>query len=416
MAKIDAPTAMIPYEEALELITSAVRPLDAETLPLPRAHGRYLARVVKARFQLPRFEQSAMDGFAVRSSDLLEASPDRPVTLAVIGEMAAGGADRLKLRSGQTVKVFTGGRLPVGADTVVMKEFVDCEDDEADFRAWAPQGDHIRRAGEELRRGDEILPAGTRVTPPVVGLLAAMGLTEARVVRAPTVTVITMGDELVPPGKPLDMGKIYDANGPALSAALQALGVDRVRVRRVRDSIGVLQRTLASALAASDLVITVGGASVGDHDHVAGARSLLGVRELFQRVAIKPGKPNIFGIDPEGVPVYGLPGNPVSALVSFHQLVKPLIGVMMGAGVLPGRTVPVSLRKPEAKRRGRAHWLRGRLVQAGNKLQADLSTAQESHMLSGLATADILAELPADSDHVSTDELLRAWLIDWDKC
>ena len=413
MAKSPTPAAMIPYEQALELLTGAVGPLGAETLSLARAQGRYLAGALKARFQLPRFEQSAMDGFAVRGADLAGATPDRPVTLVVAGEMAAGAAQRLQLRAGRTVKVFTGGRLPVGADTVVMKEYVDCQGDEARFAAPALQGDHIRRAGEELRRGDEILPARTRITPPVVGLLAAMGLAEVRVVRAPTVTVITMGDELVPPGKPLGAGQIHDANGPALKAALQGMGVTRVRLRRVRDSLAALQRSLAAALAASELVITVGGASVGDHDHVAEARSLLGVRELFHKVAIKPGKPNIFGLDTQGVPVFGLPGNPVSALVSFHQLVKPLIGVMMGAGVRPGRTVPVSLREPVVKRPGRAHWLRGRLVPAGAELEADLASAQGSHMLSGLAAADILAELPAHSHGVATDEVLKAWLIDW---
>jgi molybdopterin molybdotransferase len=412
----DASLAMIPYEQALEIVTGAVRPLGAENLSLARAAGRYLSGPVKARRQLPGFEQSVMDGFAVRAADLADASPAGPVTLVVAGEMAAGPVRRLRLGAGRTVKVFTGGRLPLGADAVVMQEHVTCAGDEARFGAQPAVGDHIRRAGEEIRRGDVVLPAGTRVTPPVVGLLAALGLTEVKVVRTPTVTVITMGDELVPPGEPLTAGRIHDANGPALRAALQAVGVSRVRLRRVRDDVGALERSLAAALAASDLVVTVGGASVGDHDHVAAARSTLGVRELFYRVAVKPGKPNIFGLDPRGVPVFGLPGNPVSALVSFHQLVKPLLGVMMGAGVRPGRALPVSLREPVDKKPGRAHWLRGRLVPAQDGLVAELATAQGSHMLSGLATADILAELPAASDHVTTDEVLRAWLIDWDAC
>jgi len=410
----DRTAVMITYEQALEFVMESVHTLDAESLTLVRARGRYLARTVKARFQLPRFEQSAMDGFAVRTADLAAAAPGNPVTLVVAGEMPAGTAQRMRLGAARTVKVFTGGRLPAGADAVVMKEYVTWEGGRAVFRAPARVGDHIRRAGEELRRGDEILAAGTRVTPPVVGLLAAMGLTEALVVRAPIVTIITMGDELVAPGKPLATGRIHDANGPALKAALQGMGVGVVRLRRVRDSLVALRRSLAAALAASDLVITVGGASVGDHDHVAEARSLLGVRELFHKVAIKPGKPNIFGLDPDGVPVFGLPGNPVSALVSFHQLVKPLIRVMMGGGASPGRTVPVTLCRPLDKKPGRTHWLRARLVAAGDGLQADLAAAQGSHMLSGLAAADILAELPPGCDHEATDDVLRAWLLDWD--
>ncbi len=416
MKNTDPHAGMIPYEQALELVTSAVRPLAPETLALARAHGRYLAVPVKARHQMPRFEQSAMDGFAVRRADLARATAGTPVELAVAGEIPAGAAGRPHLKLGQTMKVFTGGRLPVAADAVVMKEYVDCDGKTAAFTKQPQPGDHIRRAGEEMRRGQVVLSARTRVTPPVIGLLAAMGRTEVRVVRAPTVTVITMGDELLAPDKPLAPGKIHDANGPALRAALQALGVARIRVRRVRDSVSVLRRTLASALEASDLVLTVGGASVGDHDHVAAARSLLGVRELFQRVAVKPGKPNIFGLGPGGVPVFGLPGNPVSALVAFHQLVKPLIGVMVGAATRVGRAVPVTLRAPVTKNPGRAHWLRGRLIPRGAGLEADLASAQDSHMLSGLATADILAELPADAERVTTDARLRAWLLDWDKC
>lgn len=415
MKNLDPHEGMIPYGQALELIRSSVAPLGAETVPLARARGRYLATPVKARHQLPRFDQSAMDGFAVRREDLLEASGAAPVALEIVGELAAGDPRRPKLGADQTAKVFTGGLLPRGADAVVMKEYVIEDEDEALFAACPGAGDHIRRAGEELERGDVILKARTRVTPPVIGLLAANGLKEANVVRAPTVTVITMGDELVAPGRPLSAGKIHDANGPALRAALQAVGITRVRVRRVRDRIGVLQRALASSLANSDLVITVGGASVGEHDHVAGARSLLGVKELFHRVAVKPGKPNIFGLSPDGVPVFGLPGNPVSALVSFHQLVRPLIAVLMGAPPWVGRTVPVTLSEAAHKKPGRAHWLRGTLKRRGANLEAELMDAQGSHMLSGLAYADILAELPAGAEEVGTDEVLRAWLLDWEK-
>ncbi|MCP4571410.1 MAG: molybdopterin molybdotransferase MoeA [bacterium] len=406
---------MVPYEQALELVTSSVKPLRPETVPLNGAQGRYLAVPLKARYPMPRFDQSAMDGYAVFHADLDAVAPGKPVTLEVVGEMPAGGAGRPKLRRGRTVKVFTGGRLPAGADTVVMKEYVDFEDDRAGFLQQPKHGANIRRLGEELQRGAEILPARTRITPPVVGLLASMDRTEVRVHGLPTVTVITMGDELVAPGKPLGPGQIRDANGPALRAALQALGIRKIRVRRVRDSVSVLQRTLAAAMESSDLVITVGGASVGDHDHVAAARSLLGVKELYSRVAVKPGKPNIFGLGPGGVPMYGLPGNPVSALVSFHQFVKPLIAVMMGAMPGAGRSVSTYLPGAEKKKSGRTYWLRGRLVPRGPALEADLAAAQQSHMLTGLAAADILAELPADTDHVDAGALVRAWLIDWDK-
>lgn len=405
---------MIAYPDALRLVLDHVDMMPGETIPVDKALGRYLARPVKAPAHSPRFEQSAMDGYAVHGADVARARSDRPLVLKLADELPAGDPRPVTLKPGHTVKVFTGSRLPRGAAAVAMKEIV--TRDAAGRAAIAGKvkaGDHIRRVGEEYRRGDVILPAGARVTPPVIGMLVMLGQTTAPVRRLPAVTVITMGNELVAPGTRLGPGQIPDANGPAVVAALKALGVAKIRHTRVKDTLAGLTRALKSGLKNSDLVITVGGASVGDYDYVHDARGNLGVGDLFTRVAIRPGKPNIFGLAPDKTPVFGLPGNPVSALVSFHQLVKPAVLKMMGAPKVEALVLPVTL--PEAVRQhpGRLSWLRGMMELEDATLKATLATGQGSHMLSGLALADVLVEIPADTAETRAGDTLRAVKLDW---
>ena len=406
---------MIPYAEALHIVRDHVKPLPTETLPLEKALGRFLARAAKAPAHSPRFEQSAMDGYAVKMADVKGARPDRPVTLQLLDELPAGDQRQVILKSGHTVKVFTGSRLPRGAEAVVMMEYVTLDNGRAVVAWKVDQGDHIRRVGEEYRKGDVILPVGTRVTPPVVGMLVMLGKTEVAVRRLPAVTVLTMGDELVPPGTRPGAGQIPDSNGPAVTAALRALGLTRVKHRRVKDSLAALTRAMRAGLGESDLLITVGGASVGDYDYVHDARRALKVKDLFKKVAIKPGKPNLFGLAPGRKPVFGLPGNPVSALVSFHQLVKPALLKMMGAPEREAGVVPVRLKQDSKQKKGRLGWLRGQTEMVGPDLEATLVTGQGSHMLSGLALADVLVEIPADTTEVRAGGILRAVELDWDR-
>ncbi len=406
---------MIPYPEALRIVLDNIKPLGVETVPVGQALGGFLARPVKAPAHSPRFEQSAMDGFAVRMKDIAIARSNRAVFLDLADELPAGDARSVKLKSGQTVKVFTGSRLPRGAEAVVMKEFVTVEDGRTAIAWKVSAGDHIRRVGEEYRRGDVILPGGLRVTPPVVGMLVALGKDRAAVRRRPSVTVITMGDELVPPGTKPGPGQIPDSNGPAVVAALHALGVTKVRFRRVKDRLPQLVRALKDGLEKSDLVITVGGASVGDYDFVHEARRDLGVRDLFTKVAIKPGKPNIFGLDRRQKPVFGLPGNSVSALVSFHQLVKPAIMKMSGAADVDSLSLPTRLGDGARRNPDRLNLLRGRLICDDDQLTAHLVTGQGSHMLSGLALADVLVQIPPGTSRAKAGEKVTAVKLDWEK-
>ncbi len=408
-------TGLTPYPDALRIVLDTCRPLGVEAVPLALARGRYLAAPVKAPLDSPRFEQSAMDGFAVRSVDLAAATDTAPVSLEVAGELPAGDGRTITLKKGRAVRVFTGGRLPRGADAVVIVEVVESDGDRAVFRAPARPGANIRRKGEEYRKGDVILPAGVRVTPPVIGVLASLGLDRVRVGRLPKVTLITMGDELLAPGQKLAPGRIHDANGPALNAALAALGIAAIRHRRVRDRKSALKQSLRAALRWSDVVITVGGASVGDHDHTADARKELGVKTLFSRMAVKPGKPNLYGLGPGGVPVFSLPGNPVSALVGFHQLVKPALRAMMGCAEPRDPVLPVALGSAVRKKKGRLNWLRAVLERRGDTLVADVKSLQESHMLSSLALADLLVEIDRDAAGADPGQIVPSCLLDWER-
>ncbi|MCK9994981.1 MAG: molybdopterin molybdotransferase MoeA [Candidatus Krumholzibacteria bacterium] len=406
---------MIPYPEALRMVLDNIRPLSTKTVPVDKALGGFLARPVKAPAHSPRFEQSAMDGYAVRMADVAGARPGHPVVLKLADEIPAGNRKSVTLKKGQTVKVFTGSRLPRGVEAVVMKEYVALSDDQAAIACKVSMGDNIRRVGEEYRRGDVVLPAGVRVTPPVVGMLVMLGKGRAVIRRLPTVTVITMGNELVAPGTRLGPGQIPDSNGPSVTAALRALGVTGIRRRRVKDKLPALVKAMKEGLENSDLVVTVGGASVGDYDYVHDARKELGVRDIYTKVAIKPGKPNLFGLDRRKTPVFGLPGNPVSALVSFHGLLKPAVLKMMGSLDEGSLVLPVKLNEATRKKPGRLNWLRGRLDMEDLNLTAELVTGQESHMLSGLAMADILVEIPLEAVGSASGETLLGVKLDWDK-
>ena len=397
---------MISYEEALAIVLKSVkvqRPISASP---EESLGRVLARPVKARLRMPRYDQSAMDGIAVLVEDVAAASDTNPVRLQLIDEIPAGSSRRPGLRPGTAIKVFTGSGVPRNTGGIVMVEYCRFSDDQIEVLRAAGPGDHLRWAGEEVQRGDVILESGVRLTPPVIGVLALFGIESVKIHPAPTVGVITMGDELAAPGSKLGPAQIYDSNGPALRAALEGTGIGKIRSWRVGDRKKDLVRAFRAATRACDVVLSCGGASVGDHDHVAAAREELGIREAFSRVAIKPGKPNVFGLAPAGVPVFSLPGNPVSALVSFHQLVRPALLKMLGqqpTALIESARMTVG----HYKKAGRLEWLRGVLGSDDGNQTVTPVGAQGSHMLTGLARADSLIEIPADSEGIEHgDEVL----------
>lgn len=410
---------MISYEEAMELVLRECEPLGKRWLGLDRLLGCVLAAPVKTTFPLPRFDNSAMDGFALRAADFARATPDNPIPLPVIATIRAGDPPLLppysvggeleggSLPAGKAMRIMTGAPLPDGADAVLMREEVE-QDDRLLITRPPFKGENVRHRGEEFGEGDEVLLAGTRVTPPVIGMLATLGRASALVFRRPKVTLIVTGDELRSPGRPIADGQIYDSNTSSLRAALSAGGIGDARAVRCADTRKAVSREMVAALKWSDIILTVGGVSVGDYDYVKAVVAELGIREVFWRVAMKPGKPLYFGVaEPRRSRprlIFGLPGNPVSALVSFELFVKTAIRRMTGDPNPKPRTDTAILGGTLKKKEGRLEFVRGTgRLQDGTRFVSP-ARRQESHMVSGLAAGDCLilfprelSELPAGS-------------------
>lgn len=330
-------------------------------------------------FDVPGFDNSQVDGYAVRSEDR---GPRR-----IAGESAAGGSPPPRVEAGEAVRIFTGAPLPEGTDAVVMQEDARAVDGLVETEAPLAPGDFVRRRGEEIAAGTAFDVRGRIATPPQVGLAASFGLTEIEVYRTPRVAIVGTGSELVPPGKPLAEGQVYASNPLALAAALRPFGI-AAQTLLVGDDPSHTRSVLEDALDRSDVLVTVGGVSVGDHDLVRPTLAALGVEESLWRVAMKPGKPFYMGRLADKT-VFGLPGNPVSALVAFALLVRPAIRAMLGMTDAAEETT-ARLGAPIRRKDLRYEFLRATLA-------GDVATpvsAQCSHMQTGLAFADALIHVP----------------------
>lgn len=410
---------VLSYEEALQAILDNTRSLPTETVPLDALLGRYLACPLAAKFDLPMFDNSAVDGYGVRLEDVRAAGPDHPVKLKLTGTVSAGDRAERAVVSGMALKIMTGAMVPETAEAVIMREFCEEQYGFVVVSATAKHGENIRRKGEEVQTGATVLPLGTFVTPPVVGLIATMGYNEALVYQRPKVAVVATGDELIEPGRPLAPGQIYDSNSYAMSAAVKALGFETCGTFHARDDVEATRKNLSEALDSSDVVVSAGGVSVGDFDYVKDVFEQLGVRTIFWKIAVKPGKPVYFGIlendDNTQKLVFGLPGNPVSALVTFHQFVRPALLKMIGCttqgNVFSAHAgLKAAISKPLKKKPGRLDFVRGVLESEGGQLTATPTTGQESHMLSGLAKANCLIYFAADVQKNDAGDFLP---IDW---
>ncbi|OGG01159.1 MAG: hypothetical protein A3F83_15605 [Candidatus Glassbacteria bacterium RIFCSPLOWO2_12_FULL_58_11] len=417
---------MLSYREALALILVRLGPLPAGTVKLEEAAGRVLAQEIMAASDSPSFDNSAVDGYAVRVADTAGAAETAPVRLRLSGTVAAGAAAVPVLEPGAAIKIMTGARLPRGADAVIMKEFAGEQGRSVLLRRAVHDGENIRRRGAEFRKGQRVLSAGTRINVPAIGLVAAFGQAEVRVFGRPLVSIISTGSELVAPGAPRREGQIYDSNSVALAAACRELGVEVRYCARVADRRSELLKRLRRALHCSDVLLTAGGVSVGDKDLVRECCVELGVEEVFWRVAIKPGKPVYFGIRQTGTgkktggdsggqlkAVFGLPGNPVAALLCFHQLVKPALLKMMGQASRKRPVLSALLVERLSKKAGRLEWVRGVLAAKGGALAVRPVTGQESHMLGGLAQAECLILFPASRVTLEKGSRVQVEILDW---
>ena len=380
---------MLSVADAARAVIDRVPRLPGELVPLDRAAGRILAADVRAPRALPGFDNSAMDGYAARSAEL-------PGTLPVAGVVAAGQLDVPALPAGAALRIFTGAPMPAGADTVVIQEDAARDGDRVRLPA-SPAGDNVRVVGEDVAIGALALPAGTRLTGWDIGLCAALGLTELPVARAPRVALIATGDELVDVATPPRPGQLVDSSVHALAALVREAGGTADRLGIARDNLASLADRIAAARD-HDVVVTTGGVSVGDRDHVREALAAAGISLELYKVAMKPGKPFSFGMRPGAppAPVFGLPGNPVSTVVAFELFLRPALLAMQGARVVSRPEVTVRVAGGYRKDRGRAHYLRARVVRQGEQLIATPHAKQGSAMLSSLVGCNALVMIGAE--------------------
>jgi molybdopterin molybdotransferase len=390
-------TGQLSIEVALAIVLGRVRPLGIEDVPVGLAAGRVLAEPATATIDLPSFDSSAMDGFAVRPEDT-------PGRLRVVGQSAAGRPFEGTLAAGEAVAISTGAVVPAGAGAVVPVEESTVEGDAVVVATGAP-GAHIRLRGGDATAGTLVVPAGTRVRPAQIGALAAAGLAVVRAARRPRVVVLATGNELRPPGSALAHGQIYEANTPLLAAQLATAGAD-VDVRDpVADDPEATVAALADGLAA-DVLVTSGGVSVGPHDLVRSALAQLGVEEVFWRVAVRPGRPVAFGVRGETL-VFGLPGNPVSSLVGCELFVRPAVLALQRASDPGPHYLPGRLARPVRQDPQRAQLLRARARAEADGIVLEPLGGQESHMIATSAAAEALVLIPAGDQELLQGTAVR---------
>ncbi len=371
---------LLNIEEARELVLHAAAPLETEEVPVGEALGRVLAEELRAAHDVPGFANSAMDGYAVRSG-----KADRD--LVVVGESRAGRPADVPVGYGEAIRISTGAMLPEGADAVLQQELVEDSGERIRLLDDVAPGRNVREPGEDLLAGDHVLGAGTRLGPADLGVAVNAGRARIRCASRPRVAVLATGDELLPAGAPLGPGQVHDSNGVTLTALAARDGADVVLTRHVPDHFHATRRAIEDALSAADVVILSGGVSVGPHDHVKPALSDLGVEERFWRVALRPGKPTWFGARGRTL-VFGLPGNPVSAMVTFLLFVRPALAALQWAEPPTGGRAVLGERvmcHPD-----RDECVRVRLEDGA----AYVTGPQGSHVLRSMSLADGLVVIP----------------------
>ena len=390
-------------ERARELILERIAgPLEAETVAVVDAVGRVLATDVTSADAIPGFDNSAMDGYAVRRADLAGASETTPVTLRVADESRAGHPAASELGGGEAHAISTGAMVPAGADAVIRVEDTDAGREQVAIRVEPAPAANIRRAGEDIAAGETVLDAGTVVDAAVAGVVASVGLAEIECARRPRMSVLTTGDELREPGAPLEPGTIRNSNAYTLASLIAAAGAEFTGSRIVADDRDATGEALAAALV-DDLVVVSGGVSVGEHDHVRPALAALGVEQVFWGVALRPGKPTYFGVGGSTL-VFGLPGNPVSAMVTFGLFVRPAIRALLGAADPPRPRATAILDERYPKEPGRAHLIRCRLELRDDGWHARPTKDQGSHVLTSMLGADAFAIAPTASGTIEAGE------------
>jgi molybdopterin molybdotransferase len=381
-------------------------------MTLPDAHNTVLVEDVHSTFPLPPFDNSAMDGYAVRVEDVATATAATPVTLPVVGDVAAGSTTPYTVQPGLCVRIMTGAPLPPGANAVIPLEDTDGGIAQVAIRRSVPNGWCIRRAGEDAATGTEVLKAGTHLGATQLGLLAAVGRERVQVRPRPRVVVLSTGSELVEPGQPLGRGQIPDSNSALLTAAAIEVGAIAYRVGIVPDEPGVLADTLEDQLIRADVIVTTGGVSVGAFDVVKDVLSRVGT-VAFERVAMQPGMPQGFGtIGPDKIPFFGLPGNPVSAYVSFEVFVRPALRRMLGVDPISRPLVRARVSDDLKSPLGKRSYLRGWLAVEQGAYMVRAVGGTGSHLIASLAASNALIVVPEDVTDVAAGSAVNVMMLE----
>jgi molybdopterin molybdotransferase len=403
------PESILPFEEAERIVVEATPRVSTEHVDLDSCYGRVLAQEIIAKDSIPPFDASMVDGFAVHSEDVAHATASSPVELVLTGEIPAGSVPSRPVERGHCSRIFTGSMLPSGADAIVMLEWTSWDDGMVRVSRAVASGQHVRRTGEDVRAGDRVLEPGVSLRPQEVGLLASLGWTAVEVGKRPRVAVLMTGDELLDLGEPLVPGKIRSSNRYTLAGQAREAGCVVQDLGTSRDDPAAIERALRNAKEA-DVVITSGGVSVGDHDEVKEVFERLGMERLFWRVAASPGKPVLFGRWGEAV-VFGLPGNPVSSMISFECFVRPLLRRMQGDR-FPDR--PRIRAKLSSSLRGagpRRHFARVQLRPDGESFVAVEVGPKGSGNLRSMVHANGLAVIPEGTELMSAGSTVEVMLL-----
>jgi len=402
---------VLSVEEARARILDTVHALEPERVGLLEAGGRVLAEAVTADRDIPPLTNSAMDGYAVRGADVADAREGAPIRLRVVGEVAAAHVSPVQVEPGTAVRIMTGAPVPAGADTVVRFEDTQSDGNWVEVHKPYSPGKNVRQAGEDVCAGQVVLEPGKVLRPQEVGMLAAVGRVEVAVVRRPRVAILATGDEVVPLSEIPGPGQIRDANSYAVAAQVQAFGGIPLLLGVARDREALVRRGMRDALAQeADFIITSGGVSVGDFDLVKQVLAAEGEMH-FWSLNMKPGRPLAFGVV-GGVPLLGLPGNPVAATISTDLFARPALLKMQGFTAWSWPTVRARLCEPIRRKDSRRHYLRVRLRQTEAGYEATLTGGQGSGILNSLVQADGLAIIPEDVDHLHAGTEVEVIVLD----